>query len=88
MTGTELHHQTPLFESMQMSAVAGVSVLLKMDCYQPCGSFKIRGIGRVCRVGYATPRLFLGRQRRPRRGLQRTAAGGTSDRGRAGDDLG
>ena len=44
----DLHHQTPLFESVQLSAISGRSVLLKMDCYQPCGSFKIRGIGRVC----------------------------------------
>ncbi len=48
MTRTELHHQTPLFESVQMNAACGKSVLLKMDCYQPGGSFKIRGIGRVC----------------------------------------
>jgi len=44
----QLHHQTPLFESVQLSAICGKSVLLKMDCYQPCGSFKIRGIGRIC----------------------------------------
>jgi L-serine/L-threonine ammonia-lyase len=48
MTHTELHQQTPLFESLQMSATAGKRVLLKMDCYQPGGSFKIRGIGRLC----------------------------------------
>ncbi len=43
-----LHIETPLFESPCMSMVDGQSVLLKMECFQPTGSFKIRGIGLLC----------------------------------------
>ncbi len=43
-----LHVTTPLFESKQLSNVSGKSILLKMECFQPTGSFKIRGIGQLC----------------------------------------
>lgn len=43
-----LHIKTPLFESKQLSKLSGKKILLKMECFQPMGSFKIRGIGRLC----------------------------------------
>ena len=42
------HHTTPLFLDHRRSTLLGSSIYLKMDCYQPAGSFKIRGIGRLC----------------------------------------
>lgn len=50
MTGETLHVKTPVRESMTMSKVAGTSVYLKMDSAQPSGSFKIRGIGHLCKT--------------------------------------
>ncbi|MCP4349549.1 MAG: pyridoxal-phosphate dependent enzyme [Desulfobacterales bacterium] len=43
-----LHIRTPLFESVPISRHTDKSVFLKMECFQPAGSFKIRGIGRLC----------------------------------------
>lgn len=43
-----LHLRTPLLESTPLSRVAGSEVWLKMEAMQPCGSFKLRGIGRAC----------------------------------------
>lgn len=43
-----LHYQTPLYESKPLSKVLSKKILLKMECFQPTGSFKIRGIGRLC----------------------------------------
>jgi L-serine/L-threonine ammonia-lyase len=43
-----LHNQTPLFESKPISKISGKKILLKMECFQPTGSFKIRGIGQLC----------------------------------------
>lgn len=43
-----LHVQTPCLDSMAISNTIGKSVLLKMECFQPTGSFKIRGIGLLC----------------------------------------
>ncbi|XP_041505288.1 L-serine dehydratase/L-threonine deaminase [Microtus oregoni] len=45
-----LHVKTPLRDSMALSKVAGTSVYLKMDSSQPSGSFKIRGIGHLCKT--------------------------------------
>lgn len=45
---TALHHITPLFLAHRLSAVQQRSIYFKMDCYQPTGSFKIRGIGQRC----------------------------------------
>ncbi|KAM9622929.1 L-serine dehydratase/L-threonine deaminase [Trichechus inunguis] len=51
MTSEEvLHVKTPIRDSMSMSKVAGTSVYLKMDSAQPSGSFKIRGIGHLCKT--------------------------------------
>lgn len=46
---TELAHVTPLWESGSLSRAAGTRVLLKMEALQPVGSFKIRGVERLCR---------------------------------------
>lgn len=43
-----LHHATPLFYAHRLSAALQKRIYFKMDCYQPTGSFKIRGIGRLC----------------------------------------
>ncbi|MBI4356483.1 MAG: pyridoxal-phosphate dependent enzyme [Gammaproteobacteria bacterium] len=43
-----LHIKTPLLESLPLSQRCGKTIYLKMDALQPSGSFKIRGIGRLC----------------------------------------
>ncbi|KAF5929268.1 L-serine dehydratase/L-threonine deaminase [Diceros bicornis minor] len=49
-SGEPLHVKTPIRDSMTLSKVAGTSVYLKMDSAQPSGSFKIRGIGHLCKT--------------------------------------
>ncbi|WP_455885988.1 pyridoxal-phosphate dependent enzyme [Pseudomonas rustica] len=48
-----LHIHTPLIESRSMSLAAGRNVWLKLDALQPCGSFKLRGVGHACEVHQA-----------------------------------
>ncbi|WP_060507454.1 pyridoxal-phosphate dependent enzyme [Pseudomonas sp. NBRC 111124] len=48
-----LHIETPLIESRPLSLAAGRSVWLKLDALQPCGSFKLRGVGHACEVHHA-----------------------------------
>ncbi|WP_343742440.1 pyridoxal-phosphate dependent enzyme [Herbaspirillum huttiense] len=48
-----LHTITPLVLSTEFSAKFDVEVFLKLDAVQPCGSFKIRGIGHACETYYA-----------------------------------
>ena len=43
-----LHIQTPLIRSVPLSQELGTNVWLKLECLQPTGSFKIRGIGYAC----------------------------------------
>ncbi len=43
-----LHEVTPLWRSLPLERALGVPVQLKMEALQPGGSFKIRGIGRLC----------------------------------------
>ncbi|NNF46600.1 MAG: pyridoxal-phosphate dependent enzyme [Desulfofustis sp.] len=43
-----LHIKTPLLESTPLSRISASRVWLKMEAMQPSGSFKLRGIGRVC----------------------------------------
>lgn len=45
-----LHTVTPLFESIPIGDPIAKRVLLKMECFQEAGSFKIRGIGKVCEI--------------------------------------
>ncbi|XP_034728214.1 L-serine dehydratase/L-threonine deaminase-like [Etheostoma cragini] len=46
----QLHVATPLRQSPALSKAAGTSVYLKLDSSQPTGSFKIRGIGHLCKT--------------------------------------
>ncbi|ANY86804.1 MULTISPECIES: pyridoxal-phosphate dependent enzyme [Pseudomonas] len=48
-----LHIQTPLIESRSLSLLAGRSVWLKLEALQPCGSFKLRGVGHACQTHHA-----------------------------------
>ncbi len=48
-----LHHQTPLLENSTINQRLGKRLYLKMECYQPIGSFKIRGIGHLCQTAVA-----------------------------------
>lgn len=43
------HIETPLLDCRGLSEEFSGRVRLKMECYQPTGSFKIRGIGFLCR---------------------------------------
>ena len=43
-----LHIQTPVVRSQSLSLASGMDVWLKLDALQPCGSFKLRGVGAVC----------------------------------------
>ncbi|TDH13286.1 hypothetical protein EPR50_G00056500 [Perca flavescens] len=46
----QLHVATPLRQSQALTKVARTSVYLKLDSSQPTGSFKIRGIGHLCKT--------------------------------------
>ncbi len=48
-----LHIATPLIESRPLSLSAGRPVWLKLEALQPCGSFKLRGVGHACEVHHA-----------------------------------
>ena len=55
-----LHEQTPVHYSMPLRAhLGGKSVYLKMECYQPVGSYKIRGLGRLCQQYQADGKKHL-----------------------------
>lgn len=41
--------ETPIFEAPRLSAALGRSVAFKMECLQPSGSFKLRGVGLAVR---------------------------------------
>jgi L-serine/L-threonine ammonia-lyase len=45
-----LHRNTPYWPHRGLAARAGRETFVKMDCHQPTGSFKIRGIGRLCQA--------------------------------------
>ena len=48
-----LHVETPLVESTPLGAASGRRVWVKLESAQPCGSFKLRGIGHACEVRHA-----------------------------------
>lgn len=48
-----LHVTTPLWESPRLSTALDAPVLLKMEAFQPVGSFKARGMGAACRAAQA-----------------------------------
>lgn len=43
-----LHITTPLYQNSAINTRLNKRIYFKMDCYQPIGSFKIRGIGALC----------------------------------------
>ncbi|MGL4576450.1 MAG: pyridoxal-phosphate dependent enzyme [Burkholderiaceae bacterium] len=43
-----MHLDTPLLRADAHYAACAKPVWLKMDALQPCGSFKLRGVGRLC----------------------------------------
>lgn len=43
-----LHIVTPLLKSRKLSSKMGASVWLKLESVQTSGSFKSRGLGRLC----------------------------------------
>ena len=47
-----IHVRTPLWESPILSNLLGTEVLLKMEAFQPVGSFKARGMGAACMAAY------------------------------------
>lgn len=55
-----LHMETPLIESLPLGHAAGRKVLLKLECVQPAGSFKLRGVGALCEKLHAEgKRVFV-----------------------------
>ena len=48
MESAALHVRTPVVRDPDVEATLGKTVWLKMECLQPIGSFKIRGIGLLC----------------------------------------
>uniref|UniRef100_A0A8C3X7G5 L-serine dehydratase/L-threonine deaminase n=1 Tax=Catagonus wagneri TaxID=51154 RepID=A0A8C3X7G5_9CETA len=50
MSEESLHVKSAVRDSMTLSKVAGTTVYLKLECSQPSGSFKIRGIGHLCKT--------------------------------------
>ena len=48
-----LHVVTPAIESIPLGKITGKSVYLKLECVQPSGSFKLRGIGKLCEEHFA-----------------------------------
>ncbi|MDT9600689.1 pyridoxal-phosphate dependent enzyme [Sphingosinicella rhizophila] len=46
-SGNGLYIQTPIAESQPLNARAGRRVLFKMECHQPSGSFKMRGVSHL-----------------------------------------
>lgn len=45
---TQLHINTPVLQHPSLDALLRKQIYFKMECYQPAGSFKIRGIGALC----------------------------------------
>ena len=48
METRRLHVETPVIDSIPLTRRVGQRVWLKMEAFQPTGSFKIRGIGFAC----------------------------------------
>lgn len=44
-----IYNQTQLLKSHQLKKEKGLNVFYKMECHQPSGSFKIRGMENLCR---------------------------------------
>ncbi|UJW76709.1 pyridoxal-phosphate dependent enzyme [Rhizobium sp. SL42] len=48
MPAPALHIDTPLFRAPEAYSESGRPLWLKLDALQPSGSFKLRGVGRLC----------------------------------------
>src|ERR1700754_1115046 len=48
MPASPLHLDTPLLQSAANYSASGKPLWLKLDALQPSGSFKLRGVGRLC----------------------------------------
>ncbi len=48
MPATPLHLDTPLFRTQESYSASNRPLWLKLDALQPAGSFKLRGVGRLC----------------------------------------
>src|SRR5690242_796835 len=48
MSFAPLHLDTPLFQTAPDYSASGKPLWLKLDALQPSGSFKLRGVGRLC----------------------------------------
>ena len=59
MQENALHIETPVIESVPLSRLLGKPVYLKMDCFQPAGSYKIRGMGRIAQEAVAMGKTHL-----------------------------
>lgn len=59
MENIAFHHWTPVLISRPLSKLTQKSIFLKMECYQPVGSFKIRGIGRLCQEWVSQGKALL-----------------------------
>jgi len=46
----KLFIETPIYASHKLKKEAGKNVFYKMECFQPTGSFKIRGMENLCRA--------------------------------------
>lgn len=49
-----LYLQTPLVRSIPLSNLAGRDIYIKLDCLQPSGSFKDRGMAHLCKALQST----------------------------------
>lgn len=54
-----LHIETPVYENPDLNKRLNKRIFLKMECYQPVGSFKIRGIGALCEQAVASGKTHL-----------------------------
>jgi L-serine/L-threonine ammonia-lyase len=53
-TESGLFIRSPLIKSMPLSTLAGRDIYLKLDCLQPSGSFKDRGMANLCQTLQST----------------------------------
>ena len=49
----KLYIETPIYKSHKLLEEQGKNIFYKMECYQPAGSFKIRGMEELCRFYFS-----------------------------------
>jgi L-serine/L-threonine ammonia-lyase len=47
-----LYIETPIYQSHKLMTEQGRNIFYKMECFQPAGSFKIRGMEELCRYHF------------------------------------